>query len=760
LVVGQRDTAFLELLDWVASCVAVDLERVLVVPGARIDRGDLTRSDRSERYDLVFCLDVLEQVPKPVGFLQNLLWMGDVVVVSVPYRWPFDPDSDRRHDPIDDVKLQRWARRRWIASEVVEDEGRAQLVAAFRGGERGVAADSCDFGQSDDERFWLYGLAAAIDAVPLPRRRPPFAETVTARLREDDSLREEVTGSFGVYAVRALWNALGFDEHRKFHWRLEHKLVQAMVFNHYLGREFPASWGVDALVRRGQRERLLDGLFSGRLFAKEALGHLSGDVGESEATHDVLRRLLRRGELPLAGEPSDETWLVQERIAIEREYRVHSFEDLVLPGMTFYRYGPCPVPEGRDEVNAYVASILARLPDAMVGESLYAWDVARSVDGRFRVIETNLVGFHPVYERGFQASGFFQYHPHGPPLLVELARHVEATYNVNLELSGDWRDEPNRHALYLRVFRHYQSRPRVPTVSEVVPVPAEPPADRIDGVLSVRAEEIERFALLRESIACTGAPFGTLRVTVPDADLATVLASGVGGGPRCDVVPESELVPEIAEIPDVPPGVRRQVARLALVARTEGNFCFDLSADVVSVRRFRTADLIRGGKAYYSRNIISEFADRYEQAEDLLGLRRSGWFHGSIPYLFSKRAAAELTDYLETRAGAATDARGSWRRFLLGRRGWALGQVYFTFLEAFGLEERDYFPAEWNLYDNCIWSADDWEDWDPAASFDDYGSFYFTVVQVGRDVPAEAVRRRLMPYLGLAGTGGPRQSES
>ncbi len=760
LFAGMRDCPFLSAIDWDSFSPVIDLDRVARGRVLCNVLDDFSQFEPSERFDLVFWLDSLEQVPEPARFLRKLMRMCEVVVVSVPYKWPHDPGSGRQNDPIDEVKLQQWARRRWVESEVVDHEGRTWLVAVFRETNIGTAAVACDFGESDDDRSWLRGMTASIDAVCLPRRRPRFAETVTARLYQDDPLRQETTGTFGVYVVRALWNALGFDEHRKFNWRLEHKLVQARAFNHYLGCEFPMSWGCDALVRRGLGEPLVDALLSRKLFAKEALGHLSGDYGEAESAHDVLSRLILKGEFLPNGTPCEEQWLVQERIPIEREYRVHSLEDLVLPCMTFDRYGPFPVPDARAEVNAYVASILARLPDAMVGESLYAWDIARLADGRFRVIEANLVGFHPVYERGFQVSGFFQYHPLGPPLLVELARHVASTYNVALELSGAFENEPNRHALYLRVFRHYLDRQSVPLEPASPCVPAGPSPERLDAVISLRAEELERFALLRESIDCTGARFGTFYVAVPDADLAAISASHAVAGPSCVLVSESELVPEAAEFPNAPPGVRRQIARLALVARTGGDFCFDLCTTVVSVRRFQTSDLIRGGKALVSRAIKSEHAELYAQAEALLGLRRSGWVHGITPFLLNKWRVADLVDYLQMRFSDAPDGQGSWRRVLLGRRGWMLGHIYFTFLEAFGLEERDYFPAEWNIADNCVWSSEDWADWDPAASFDEYSSFYFTVVQVGPDVPAEAVRRRFAPYLGLTSNGGARRSES
>ncbi len=117
-----------------------------------------------------------------------------------------------------------------------------------------------------------------------------------------------------------------------------------------------------------------------------------------------------------------------------------------------------------------------------------------------------------------------------------------------------------------------------------------------------------------------------------------------------------------------------------------------------------------------------------------------------------------MIEYLADQAKARLGEGASWPTFLLNHRGWALGQLYFTFLEAFGLEDREYFPGEWFLYDNCVWSAEDWSEWDPAACFDEYGSFYFTVIQVGREIPADAVRRRLGPYLGVSSTDISRRS--
>jgi hypothetical protein len=624
---------------------------------------------------------------------------------------------------------------------------------AGRQGEDAGSARESYWESRKDYRY--YQVAAS-----LAKQYAPAAEmaldvgALRARAWGDDPLHTDVSGSFGAYVVRVLWNALGFDERRQFDWRLEHKLVQACVFNEYTGGAFPRSWGLGMLLRRGRRASLVDALAADRLFAKSTLGHLSGDRGHADAGNLVLRELLD-GNAPNpaeTGEPSDEVWLVQERIAVECEYRVHSLEDVVLPEMTFYRYGPFVVPERRDAANAYVRSLLARLPDALVGESLYAWDVAGLVGGGFRVIEVNLVGFHPVFQRGFQASGFFQFPALGPPLLAELARHVAATYNVVLEFAEGLEPEPAWHAQYLRTLRHYLRRAstlRMPEGPGTACAPAGPPPTALDAVLSLSGDELPRFALLRRSIARFGSAIGTLWVATSDRDHAAI--SALIAGPRVVVLPEAELIDASAAPGEAPPRIRRQVAKLALVGRTSGAFCFDFSADVFCVRSFRAADLIRGGKALVFRSLHPVHAERYAAAEAVLGLPRSGWVHGSIPYLLSKPGVAALTDYL-TRRSAETETSGrgpSWQRFLLDpeRPDWILGYVYFTFLEASGLDEVYYVPVEQNLYGNCVWSARDWKAWDPAASFASKGRFFFSVVQPGREVTAHSIRRRIEPFL-------------
>jgi hypothetical protein len=622
-----------------------------------------------------------------------------------------------------------------------------------------------EFGFPTEDLEQIEAVIREVNSLRIPRRRPRFAQPVYVRPAVDDPLREGVAGGTGAYLVRVFWNALGFDEHRKFAWRLEHKLVQAGVLNRFTGGAFPRTWGLARLLRQGLGESLLAALATGRFFVKRALGHLSGDWGSADGTARVLHDL--RSGVDLVGDrgqsPADEAWVVQERMAIDREYRVHSFEDVVLPELTFDRYGPSPVPEQRDAINGYVQSLLDRLPGGLVGETLYGWDVAVAADGSRRVIEVNLAGFHPVYERGFQASGFFQNHQIGPPLLAGLARHLRAAYNVVLALPDEWQEGPSRHALYLRILRYYWGP--VPRTAQALPagIPACADGDRVvaagsaatggptlgdaglpplDAVLCLRPDDVERFELLRRSVRRFRPAVGRLWVATTSEDCQAVRAAVADA--TTVVLSEAELIPEAARHLNAPAGRRRELAKLALVERVGSDFCLDLIPDALCTRHFRTSDLVVGGKALYFRYINRVHSERYAEAEAVLGLPRSGWVHGSTACLLNKSVVAALRRFLAAPAGTAP---GGSRRGLLLTQPWVLSFVYFTFLEAFGLEDVYYVPSDRSLYGNCVWSEEEWQEWDPALSFQGQNQFYFSVVRPGRRVPAGAVGARVEPYL-------------
>src|SRR5579872_6750924 len=131
-----------------------------------------------------------------------------------------------------------------------------------------------------EECALILPLVHEIDRCDAPRRRAPLDGELTLRLSDALPLLADLAASTRALLTRQLLRALGFDERRLPAWRLEHKLVQALVFNHYAPASLPAtcgldrlSWGIDAANLR----EILMARFPSGFVVKTALGDCSGD---------------------------------------------------------------------------------------------------------------------------------------------------------------------------------------------------------------------------------------------------------------------------------------------------------------------------------------------------------------------------------------------------------------------------------------------------------------------------------------------------
>jgi hypothetical protein len=257
-----------------------------------------------------------------------------------------------------------------------------------------------------------------------------------------------------IVLVRQLFNALRLDEHRPFGWRLEHKLVQATILDAYLPGIAPATRGLSRLASEYGVEGLrskLDELFPNGYFVKRGLSDSSGDMGATGNIEEALQ-LLPAGVPPIAGEE----WIVQEKISIDLEFRVHSLQDRIVDDLTFRRYARGDIPSERHAPNRFVQSLLDRLPAGIVAGTLCGWDVARTPQGKFRVIEANFAGFHPVYRPGFQVSGFFVNSDWGAKSTAQLMRFVERRDGLRIDVLADVDVESKERAYYDDVNRWKQ----------------------------------------------------------------------------------------------------------------------------------------------------------------------------------------------------------------------------------------------------------------------------------------------------------------
>jgi hypothetical protein len=293
-----------------------------------------------------------------------------------------------------------------------------------------------------------------IESCPARRHIKAATKHIQLRLSESETWLDGLQEVSRVVLVRQLFNALRLDEHRPFRWRLEHKLVQALILDTYLPGMAPVTRGLSRLVSdygvEGLRSKL-DELFPKGYFVKRALSDSSGDKGATGDIEEALQTL--PADVPsIAGEE----WIVQERIPIDVEFRVHSLQDRIVDDLTFRRYTRGDIPGERHAPNRFVQSLLDRLPAGIVAGTLCGWDVVRTPQGKFRIIEANFAGFHPVYRPGFQVSGYFVNLDWGAKSTAQLMRFVEKRDRLRIDVIADADVESKERAFYDDVNRWRQ----------------------------------------------------------------------------------------------------------------------------------------------------------------------------------------------------------------------------------------------------------------------------------------------------------------
>lgn len=109
LDVGSNGTPTLEWHRQSAErLLSLDMNKPYRAEGVESVRTDFLKFESDTKFDLVTCFQVLEHVPNPKAFAQKLLSMGDVVVASVPYKWPEGRCALHLHDPVDRKKMHAW----------------------------------------------------------------------------------------------------------------------------------------------------------------------------------------------------------------------------------------------------------------------------------------------------------------------------------------------------------------------------------------------------------------------------------------------------------------------------------------------------------------------------------------------------------------------------------------------------------------------------------------------------------------------------
>lgn len=253
------------------------------------------------------------------------------------------------------------------------------------------------------------------------------SEIQTFELWPDPVLVESLSGNLGALFVRTILNKLNINEHHIFRWRLENKYRQYQILNYYIPGCVAETISFSEVLNADDGAQKIRNLCKSGFFIKATLGDRTGENNNFDRTNEldgIIDSYTREyGHL--------EKWMIQKRIDLKAEFRIHTFSRDLIYGLTFITNGQdvskCTAAED------FLRGILEKLPDTILQGTLIGWDIGITNDNEYYVIEANFTGFHPEYARGFQTSGFFGDLEFGPVLCAWLNNYFRIKYHVFID---------------------------------------------------------------------------------------------------------------------------------------------------------------------------------------------------------------------------------------------------------------------------------------------------------------------------------------
>lgn len=133
--VGSGNCPYLEWFDWIDDRRSVDIRVPYQSDNVQGIKGDIHNLNFDKKFDLCTCFQVLEHVPDAGRFARRLQELAEIVIVSVPYKWPENSTKGHVHDPVTYQKLTDWMGReanyKIVASEPFRGKKRDRLIAVY-----------------------------------------------------------------------------------------------------------------------------------------------------------------------------------------------------------------------------------------------------------------------------------------------------------------------------------------------------------------------------------------------------------------------------------------------------------------------------------------------------------------------------------------------------------------------------------------------------------------------------------------------------
>lgn len=252
------------------------------------------------------------------------------------------------------------------------------------------------------------------------------SENEMFELWRDPSLLKYLAGNVGAFFVRAILNKLSINEHHVFRWRLENKYRQYQVLNYYAPGSIAETISVSKVLSTDNGAQTIKELCENGFFIKATLGHRTGENNSFDRTHE-LDEIIQSNQKE---HNHLEKWMLQKKLDLNCEFRIHTFGKDLLYGMTFITNGKDSSKSASAE--EFLKGILEKLPDTILHDTLIGWDVAITNANEYYVIEANFTGFHPEFVPGFQTSGYFGDRKYGSILCAWLNNYFRIKYHISI----------------------------------------------------------------------------------------------------------------------------------------------------------------------------------------------------------------------------------------------------------------------------------------------------------------------------------------
>jgi len=254
-----------------------------------------------------------------------------------------------------------------------------------------------------------------------------FLQVNGYKLSAEDELTTNLAGNYGALIIRSILFKLGIDENWIFNWRLENKFRQYQVINHFCQACMPETFALSAILNQENGAQNARELFANGYFLKETLGDASFATNSWNKTHlfeDIIQHYPKN--------PDYENFVIQKRLKLMRELRIHSFGRDIIPYLTFR------IPATQDEnlhqgAEQFLKDVLKHLPDQILIGTLIGWDIGYTNTGVYYVIESNFTGFHPEYRRGYQTTGYVDDFENGPIICAWLNNYFKTHYKIYIQ---------------------------------------------------------------------------------------------------------------------------------------------------------------------------------------------------------------------------------------------------------------------------------------------------------------------------------------